>query len=393
MYLCRSLFLRFRKRSAAPINVLVFSTPILDEFKVFLGDIPDVRFFLMAGYTKGNFPASVYQCGLFVVDEAHHIANEDSAQFSQALSLTRASFRLLLSATFSREQKGFLERHGIHHEFHIPLKTGVRLKIVPNYQTLNVPLELTPVELKAYQAIQEKIDGYIRLFELAAPDKPEQLAKMCAPPYPNYQLIAQQVALKMGFRNAGGVIGSAIQFRSSVGERARILYEAENKQKLALSILKRIPVQPVMLFGNFLRIGDKMARQNPGIQVYRTAKTKAEIAARKILLQSFYSLQKPFLFGCQALNEGFTVDNCSLALNLGVNSKDLVSIQRIGRLLGLDLNDPNKLASMVNLYIQGSQEEVWIKRSQRGQLFINYLTGPDELTHYLPMQPIHALQQ
>jgi len=109
-------------------------------------------------------------------------------------------------------------------------------------------------------------------------------------------------------------------------------------------------------------------------------------------LADFRSNKTPFLYGCNILNEGFTVNDASIAINIGIKSKALQDLQRTGRVLGLDPNNPDKLATKINLFIDDfthegklieSQEKRWLRNAQKDQIFISTLTSVDELVDYI----------
>jgi superfamily II DNA or RNA helicase len=66
-----------------------------------------------------------------------------------------------------------------------------------------------------------------------------------------------------------------------------------------------------------------------------------------------------YISSVQALNEGFNVPDCSLAIIAGSNSTKRTFIQQLGRVVRMQ---PDKEAIIVNLYSPGTQEEVWMKK-------------------------------
>jgi superfamily II DNA or RNA helicase len=70
-----------------------------------------------------------------------------------------------------------------------------------------------------------------------------------------------------------------------------------------------------------------------------------------------------FLSSVQALNEGFNVPDCSLAIIAGSTSTKRTFIQQLGRVVR---KQPDKEAIIINLYTPGSQEEVWMRKRLEG---------------------------
>ena len=70
-----------------------------------------------------------------------------------------------------------------------------------------------------------------------------------------------------------------------------------------------------------------------------------------------------YLSTVQALNEGFNVPDCSLAIIAGSNSTKRTFIQQLGRVVRMQ---PDKQAVIINLYSPGTQDEVWMKKRLDG---------------------------
>lgn len=404
LHMCKELLNRYRKISSKPVNVVVPTGLIRDDFIAALNHHSGIRYYLNPTYGGENLDPQEYQCGIFIGDEFQFGASAGTKRNSTILAKTTSDFSLLLSATLEKEHKEFLESQGIHHEFSVPLKTGVRLGIVPTYQNLNIPVQLTDPEKDLYVQLEDKINGYIRLFDAYKPDKGSQTAWSCcpAPDNPSYKDNAAKVARALGFMTSDGVIGSAINYRTTVGKRANLLYEASAKQELALKFLDMLPRQKIILFCSRLATGDRMAKRNPGIQVFRGGVSKKDQEISREMMRAFYAEEKPYLCGCNILNQGLTVNDCSTAIDLGTKSKKITSVQKIGRVLGLDPNDPYKLSSKLNLYVDDfdyqlingqvlhveSQEKRWLINSQRGQLFIEWITDLEDLSNYIQLNTV-----
>lgn len=394
LYLLKALFLRYRKVSDKPINIVVPTSTIKEEFERFLTGIPGVRIFLLPTYSSGRLPADQYECGMLVGDEAHYFLNSKAEKRSKVLSLTTGcDIRLVMTATVTEEMRSFLRLHGIREEFSIPLKTGLRIGIVPQYQNLNLGVELTPGERQTYDEYCEKLDNYLRPFEIVSPVKAQGLAMLCAnPSKPESREAINRVAKQLGF-SYNAILGSAINYRSTVGARASLLYSAEEKKWTTLELLNILPKQKIILFGSLLKTGDWLAKRNPQLQVYRGGTTSRAKHIAKSMLDAFNSNQKLYLYGCNILDEGLTVNDCSLAINLGVKSVDRKDIQRMGRLIGLDENNPDKVATKINLYAKDTQERVWLDNSQRGGIGIYELDSISDLAEYLPINSTYEISE
>lgn len=70
-----------------------------------------------------------------------------------------------------------------------------------------------------------------------------------------------------------------------------------------------------------------------------------------------------YLSTVKALNEGFNVPDCSLAIIAGSNSTKRTFIQQLGRVVRMQ---PDKKAVIVNLYSPETQDEVWMRKRLEG---------------------------
>ena len=87
-----------------------------------------------------------------------------------------------------------------------------------------------------------------------------------------------------------------------------------------------------------------------------------------------------FLSSVQALNEGFNVPDCSLAIIAGSNSTKRTFIQQLGRIVR---KQPDKEAFLINLYTPDSQEEVWMRKRMEG-------ISADRITSYASIEEFLA---
>jgi superfamily II DNA or RNA helicase len=70
-----------------------------------------------------------------------------------------------------------------------------------------------------------------------------------------------------------------------------------------------------------------------------------------------------YLSSVQALNEGFNVPDCSIAIIAGSNSTKRTFIQQLGRVVRMQVG---KQAVIVNLYTPDTQDAVWTKKRLDG---------------------------
>ena len=79
----------------------------------------------------------------------------------------------------------------------------------------------------------------------------------------------------------------------------------------------------------------------------------------------------------KALNQGFNVPDVGIGIIVGLDSKSLPMIQRVGRLLR---KSEDKVGRIYVLYVKNSQEETWLNKAVST---LNNVNRGDDLTFFL----------
>ncbi|GAB3975549.1 hypothetical protein GCM10028806_33360 [Spirosoma terrae] len=393
-----------RYRAVQPnrlITVIVPTRKLKDDWETELAGIPNVEVWVIHTYvgTSGKILSEEhYQSGVLIVDEAHWVTGEYSMYYSTVLSKSTYDFCLLLSATLNEEQLTFLEKHGIQHRFDLPLKTGYLLGVVPPYETINLAVPLTPSEEINYIKAQEEYNQHTKFFEQYSERGAAYLAATCmagkritkfddrtmsgnewADEVANYLSLNELVPDPI---TGGQVIGVSFKWNAAMRSRNSVLYNAQRKSRFARGLLNRLGHQRILVFCSSIHQLEEIVKHDPLAQGYHSKLTKKQ---KKDALDRFYGGQFPHLISCKALNEGFTVHDVQWGINLSISSQSRELIQKIGRLLAYNPDQPDKQARMINLYVPDftykgveyrSQEAVWLKKAQQGQMFVQYMTDP-----------------
>lgn len=388
MFMCRSLFSRYRRRFDQPINVVVPRNNLKTDWEAEMKGIPGVRVWVINSYTMTELPQAELTCGILVVDEAHWATGENAKYLNRVLEITRADRRLLLSATMTAEQMEFCMKHGIVHRFDLPLKLGYRLGVVPAYTIFNVPLPLSEEERAEYAVFDRAYHELLQLFSKYSEDKtaflvnsmlagkrPVKYAGQTMTGYELTEHVARELKLTRDI-----TFGLAMRWRANMTGRMAILHNAESKVDLAVRFFQLAGEQKALGFVSSIEMINKiMAGDERAIGFHSKLKSKKQ---KQAVMDAFYGNIKPHLLSIRTLNEGFTVKDVRLGLNTGYTSSSRELIQKTGRLLNFNEAEPDKQSILVNGYVddfyhQGdlieSQEKKWLKRALKGQMFVKWV--------------------
>lgn len=144
----------------------------------------------------------------------------------------------------------------------------------------------------------------------------------------------------------------AIRSRKAVVDHA--IGKVEELQKL---VIKHVG-EKILVFGGSNAFTDELAEATCCLStVYHSGKTKKQ---REKALEDFRSGEKPVLCSTKALNQGFDVEDATMAVICGLTSKGLTMIQRVGRIIRYQ---EGKIGKIIILYVADSQEEKWLRNS------------------------------
>lgn len=115
---------------------------------------------------------------------------------------------------------------------------------------------------------------------------------------------------------------------------------------------------------------------------YKTGKRKGEVklfgteTLKKHNLESFEKRRVQSISTALSLDEGFNVDGIELAVITGGTSTERQNTQRIGRAVRAK---EGKVAVIVNLYVKGGQDEIWLRKRQLSDKAPIWITNINEI--------------
>jgi len=283
----------------------------------------------------------LHNVDMLVLDEVHRYAAES---FSQIFTNVTAEFILGLTATLERED-GFheiiLEQLAVFDQ--ITVDEALENGWIAPYIVYNIPVSLSNNDQIEYN----KANNAFKHF-----------------------------AAKLGhggqaFKNATSFLkssdkalqGQAGAYYNSLRKRKSICQNNSNKIDATKRIIDTLTNRNGLIFSATTEFAENL--QNALGDICMTFHSKIKRKDQEYIVKRFKDKRTKvrFLSSVQALNEGFNVPDCSLAIIAGSTSTKRTFIQQLGRVVR---KTPDKDAIIINLYTPDTQEEVWMKKRLEG---------------------------
>jgi len=157
--------------------------------------------------------------------------------------------------------------------------------------------------------------------------------------------------------------GQAGAYYNSLRKRKSICQNNSNKILATKAIIDAMGGRNGLIFSATTEFAESL--QDCLGDICMTFHSKIKRKEQELIVKKFKDKRTKvrFLSSVQALNEGFNVPDCSLAIIAGSTSTKRTFIQQLGRVVR---KTPDKEAVIINLYTPGTQEEVWMKKRLDG---------------------------
>lgn len=385
-------------------------------------NLKNLRVFIINTFVKYKN----WECDLLCIDEVHRICNEDSQFFSTVLSITKFKFFLGCSATLSKKEKEFLAKFNIPIVFTVTEEEAKQNGYIAPSSIYNVAIPLSEKDKEFNDKINEKFKFYFGRFQHEF-----DLVKACNAPKGTTMSVRLRNGTYLGKKTASewikelarvnnynnnsqhpyspeNISRNAAQCMAVIYERKNMWQNFPSKLDYAVNIINKFPRQ-TLVFCETSAFADKLAILIPNISVcyhtnletiaikgqeqiiLRTDKKgridkdhKEELkklgyeilgnAKRKSLaLKRFLDPNDSVrvMITVRAMDEGVDVPSVSMTLQCAYSSKARQGTQRRGRGGRIDYEDKNKKTLNICLYMEGTQEEKWLRSSQEGKIVIN----------------------
>ena len=283
----------------------------------------------------------MHKVDMLVLDEVHRYAAESFRKIFQTVS---CDYVMGLTATLERED-GFheviLEHLTVFDK--ITVDEALENEWIAPYVVYNIPVSLDAADQLEYN----KANNAFRHFA------------------------AQLGHGGQAFRNANAFLkssdkalaGQAGAYYNSMRKRKNICQNNSNKILATKQIIDALPGRNGLIFSATTEFAESL--QDCLGDICMTFHSKIKRKDQELIVKRFKDKRTKvrFLSSVQALNEGFNVPDCSLAIIAGSTSTKRTFIQQVGRVVR---KTPDKEAIIINLYTPGSQEEVWMSKRLEG---------------------------
>jgi len=157
--------------------------------------------------------------------------------------------------------------------------------------------------------------------------------------------------------------GKAAMYYNAMRKRKTICLNNSNKVEATNDIIKALGKVNGLIFSGTTDFAEKLQEKLGDICMsFHSKITKKQ---QKDIVARFKDKRTKvrYLSSVQALNEGFNVPDCSIAIIAGSNSTKRTFIQQLGRVVRMQVG---KQAVIVNLYTPDTQDAVWTNKRLDG---------------------------
>lgn len=384
-----------------------------------------------------------HKCVLFLVDEVHNVLSEDAKIFNQVIKCTDFKMFLGLSATLNDKEKDTLEEMSIPIIDQVSMSEARRFSYISDYIIYNYGIKLSLMEKEAYNRLNDiHNSNYAKFLYFADGDKNWELIRACSAGNNTTAKVGDDFKTGSEWRqwyaktmhwdgsddhpwNPKAINKYAQQWHWAMIERKNFLYKNDTKAYSAKAIIDMLNVQTIT-FSEVIDFADKLTaligdkarsfhskvdsvlvnqtkvekrknfksakllkvRTNGILTVDNTNKTpeyvvtytkQVKVSGKSIktkTLTEFAEGKVTVLNTAKALDEGYNVEGIELVIICSSSSQKRQSIQRQGR--GLRYKE-GKRTIIVNLYFMDTQDEAWLKKRQKGETNIRWITEMEEI--------------
>lgn len=284
---------------------------------------------------------------LLILDEIHRYG---SRTFAEIFNNTNYQFILGLTATLERQDGN----HSLL-SFYAPVLRTIGLnealsrQYVSDFSVFNLAVELDSDERKSYDEISLRFEGLFTIF-----GNNFHTAMACL----KSRSFREQYSQRIG-KSGIEVLHHAIGLVKVIQDRKTLLNESCAKLRAVKDIFLRLSYR-MIIFSETTEFADRIADAlGSGCFPYHTASDKKLMNQR---LQQFKDgAGGKAVSAVKSLDEGIDIPDLEMAVLVGGNSTRRQYIQRIGRSLRVR---PNKQAIIINLYVNGTKDEKWLRARQ-----------------------------
>ncbi len=283
---------------------------------------------------------------LLVLDEIHRYASDI---FGEIFNNVKYIYLLGLTATMERKDK----KHKIIQKYapvidRMEMLEALKEGYVSDFRVYNFGIEMSFQDQARYKAIHDNFTKYFKFFNFEF-----DLAMSCLKS-PKVRL---SYAKQLGV-DSNKVMIMAVQFNRAMQNRKSFLYNNESKVTATKEIVDKFKREHIITFSETIKFADELTKHlgNTSFSYHsRLSKKKKDE-----YLTKFSDPKDPLrvVNTARSLDEGFDMEDLSMAIICSGSSTRRQYIQRIGRTIRAQ---EGKTAIIVNLYLKGTQDENWLR--------------------------------
>lgn len=306
-------------------------------------ELRNVEVFVINTYIKENhFPH------LLVLDEIHRYA---AKSFSQVFTKCNYQFILGLTATMERQDG----KHAMI-ALYAPVIRTISLKeahtngYVSDFIVFNLGINLSHKEMAAYQEIDRQFNNYFDLFDR---DFTKAINALKNPSF-------REFIAKATNKTSSKVLVEAINFSRVLHRRKTFLEDVPAKLNAVRDIYTQFGIKMIVFaettsFANRVveAIGDVSFAYHSAVKNKKKMKEQLDIFRTGTMYRVISAVK--------AIEEGLDVPDLEMVILVSGNSTKRQYIQRMGRSLRVM---PGKTATIINIYINETQDKSWLQRRQ-----------------------------
>ena len=318
---------------------------------------------------------SIRQTDLLILDEIHNYASD---VFKGIFSLTHYHYILGLTATLERsDKKHYIIENECPVVDTISMKESLAMGYVSNFKIFNLGLELHPKERIRYELMHDSFNKYFKWFDFNF-----QIAMKCL----QSQEYREHYASRTGY-DPKGIMSAAVNWSKNMRNRKTYLYNHPMKIEAAKELIETFDV-PTITFSESVKFADELTRAcflwavsyHSKISKYRKIKSIEEFNDKKSDIKVIST--------ARALDEGFDIQDVTLAIVCSGTSTSRQDLQRTGRAIRFA---PGKTGLIVNLYIKDTQDEKWLRNRQKKTINATHVDSIKQIKEALSQASLNYL--
>ena len=243
------LFVKNQNRIA---NVVVPHNAAKSVWEKVKEDLGLKRVRVLMAHTYFNLPTVKRRCDLLIVDEGHRFTNEEAKLFSRVIKETDNRFVMVLSATFSLEQKKFMRELGLKEAANVDMREAKLCDYVAKHTNYWVNCNLLGQDLRAMNELDEAYHESWSIFE-----KKWDLVQNCMKPTVEGDLARNYVSELQGIP-PDHLYGLAKTAMEAMRHRKVFLQKAPCKQQVVKNICELHKGKKIITFGEYTDFADEL---------------------------------------------------------------------------------------------------------------------------------------